>query len=399
MAQLNDLVVTGKSRFLNDINANVTGTASNVTGTVAIGNGGTGATTRLSAAQNLTNEAVTNPGYVVGLTQNWGKFGYTTIDQLKTTIGSASAASGGTAITMCTTGEKYTWNNSANTVTQTASLTASTEYGVLLTSSASDSSNHTEGSRKSQLLTYSEVPGRDNSVNGTLKVLTTGGGGDPWGIKISEADIEIINSSASAMSWDGTNTSLSTSLKDKLSKTGGTMTGNLTVGVNGSSYPKSYVQLEYSTSAPSIGITYQSSSSSVNSSRLDKTGVSVSQNSSSLNIGYNDITFSASSNPPTWDGTNTSLKTAVTNAKTKYKDQTVTIPSSQTAYNGYYYQDYNLSSLGIAADKILSVSIVVSTYNYPAFVQLAENKTRVRVYCPVADSRGRDITFRVAYLA
>lgn len=178
------------------------------------------------------------------------------------------------------------------------------------------------------------------------------------------------------------------------------LASSLTVGVNDdNSYPKSYVQLSYNASNPLIKITYQPSAGSLNSLTLDKTGVSIVQNASSLNVKYNDITFSASSNPPTWDGTNTSLVTAVTNAKTKYKDQTVTIPSSQTAYNGYYYQDYNLSSLGIAADKILSVSIVLSTYNYPAFVQLAENKTRVRVYCPVADSRGRDITFRVAYLA
>ena len=97
MAQLNDLIVTGKSRFLNSISGNITGTASNVTGTVAIANGGTGATTRLNAAKNLTNEAVATPGYIVGLTENWGKFGYTSIAQLKTTLGLGSNAYTSTA--------------------------------------------------------------------------------------------------------------------------------------------------------------------------------------------------------------------------------------------------------------------------------------------------------------
>ena len=124
MAQLGNLICSGAARFLNTINGNITGTSSNVTGTVAIANGGTGATTRLGAAQNLTNESVASPGYVVGLTQNWGKFGYTTIDQLKTTIGAAAAASGGTAITMVTTGDKYTWNNKSNLTIGTTSTTA-----------------------------------------------------------------------------------------------------------------------------------------------------------------------------------------------------------------------------------------------------------------------------------
>lgn len=124
MAQLGNLICSGAARFLNTINGDITGTSSNVTGTVAIANGGTGATTRLGAAQNLTNESVASPGYVVGLTQNWGKFGYTTIDQLKTTIGAAAAASGGTAITMVTTGDKYTWNNKSNLTIGTTSTTA-----------------------------------------------------------------------------------------------------------------------------------------------------------------------------------------------------------------------------------------------------------------------------------
>ena len=62
------------------------GTAANVSGTVAIANGGTGATTRLGAAKNLTDESVPSPGYVVSLTQSWGKFGYSSLSQLKSAM-------------------------------------------------------------------------------------------------------------------------------------------------------------------------------------------------------------------------------------------------------------------------------------------------------------------------
>ena len=48
-----DLVVTGAARFLNTINADISGTSSNVTGTVAVANGGTGATSAANARTNL----------------------------------------------------------------------------------------------------------------------------------------------------------------------------------------------------------------------------------------------------------------------------------------------------------------------------------------------------------
>lgn len=60
-------------------------------GTLPIAQGGTGATDRLSAAKNLTNEAVSSPNYVVSLTNSWGKFGYTSLAQLMTALGAASA--------------------------------------------------------------------------------------------------------------------------------------------------------------------------------------------------------------------------------------------------------------------------------------------------------------------
>ena len=86
MAQLNNLIVTGDTRLLNTAHANIDGTSENVTGVVEIEHGGTGATTRLGAAQALTDQAVASPGYVVGLTSSWATFGYTTLAQLKTAM-------------------------------------------------------------------------------------------------------------------------------------------------------------------------------------------------------------------------------------------------------------------------------------------------------------------------
>lgn len=59
--------------------------------TVPITKGGLGGTDRLSSAKNLTNEAVSSPNYVVGFTSSWGKFGYTSLAQLMTALGAASA--------------------------------------------------------------------------------------------------------------------------------------------------------------------------------------------------------------------------------------------------------------------------------------------------------------------
>lgn len=73
--------------------SNISGTAANVTGTVAIANGGTGATTRLGAVKNLTNENVgTGTQYFLTITSNWGKAGYCSVADAKTALGLGSAA-------------------------------------------------------------------------------------------------------------------------------------------------------------------------------------------------------------------------------------------------------------------------------------------------------------------
>lgn len=61
-------------------------TAGNITGTVAIANGGTGATSRLAAIANMFNANVANPNYVIGLTDGWASCGYTSISQLQSAL-------------------------------------------------------------------------------------------------------------------------------------------------------------------------------------------------------------------------------------------------------------------------------------------------------------------------
>lgn len=62
-------------------------------GTVAIANGGTGASSRLNALKNLTNENVgTSAQHFLTITDSWGKGGYTSVANAKTVLGLGSAA-------------------------------------------------------------------------------------------------------------------------------------------------------------------------------------------------------------------------------------------------------------------------------------------------------------------
>lgn len=65
----------------------------NATGTLAIGKGGTGATTRLAALKALTNENVSsNANYFLTITTNWAKGGYTSVNDAKTVLGMGDKA-------------------------------------------------------------------------------------------------------------------------------------------------------------------------------------------------------------------------------------------------------------------------------------------------------------------
>lgn len=77
----------------------------NTTGALPIANGGTGATTRLDAVKNLSAEGVSSPNYFIGLTTNWAKYGYTSVQEarnamgLGNTTGALPIANGGTGQT------------------------------------------------------------------------------------------------------------------------------------------------------------------------------------------------------------------------------------------------------------------------------------------------------------
>ena len=371
----------------------------------------------------MTDETVATPGYVVGLTDSWGKFGYTSIANLKTTLGAMTPAShthgniqnGGTlqttditiasgdklvvtdssdsskiartsisfdgsTTTKCLT-QKGTWesfgtsnltigttastamagNTNVNNVTQTASLTDSTEYGVLLTSSASDSSNHTEGARKSQLLTFSSVPGRDNTNQGTLKVLNNDGY-YTWGMKLSDCDIEIINDEGTSMSWDGTNTSLSTSLRDKLSKTGGTMTGTIITPANDSKGIEPATG-NYGYVGSSSKYFYNMYSTNYSGSNLSLyPTLTTTTNSKKMTISSSDIVFgkNGTATADTWDGTNTSLVTALANKMTN-QVQSAQVSVSVLSNNIMMYKCGRIVYFSIVADFNASLPSKVTT--------------------------------------
>ncbi len=86
------------------LNQNTTGTASNVTGTVAIANGGTGATTAATALSNLGAYPASNPS------------GYTTNTGTVTSVAAGSYLTGGTITTSGTLAVDATSNNTASKV-------------------------------------------------------------------------------------------------------------------------------------------------------------------------------------------------------------------------------------------------------------------------------------------
>lgn len=128
------------------LNQNTTGTAANVTGTVAIANGGTGATTAATALTNLGAYAATNPnGYIttpfpVGTVMlfaqtaaptGWTKL--TTHDNKALRVVSGTASSGGTVA--------FTTAFSSSRATSTVSISASID-GTTLTTAQMPSHRH-----------------------------------------------------------------------------------------------------------------------------------------------------------------------------------------------------------------------------------------------------------------
>ncbi|MBP5595352.1 MAG: hypothetical protein J6Y02_08215 [Pseudobutyrivibrio sp.] len=84
----NNSILVSSERIIGTLSNDTMGNAANVTGTVAIANGGTGATTRLNALKALTNESVgTNATHFLTITNSWGKGGYTSVADAKKVLG------------------------------------------------------------------------------------------------------------------------------------------------------------------------------------------------------------------------------------------------------------------------------------------------------------------------
>lgn len=329
-------------RALNTINGNISGTASNVTGTVAIANGGTGSTTRLGAAQNLTNEAVSSPGYVVGLTSSWGKFGYTTIDQLKTTIGSAAAASGGTGITMVTTGEKYTWNNKSNLTIGTTSSTAlagdtkyagaSTAGGAATSAAKLTNTSKIGDTNKPVYFTASGVPSAisytiDKSVPSTA--VFTDANVTQTATDSTDSDYELLFSSTADNTTRTEGARKTSGLKFNPNGRNITLTARAVASNYCSFYPTSIsFNSEKRSSSFSDSTMYLDYINGTDHRRMDFTpyGNSFSpcieisaDDTSGTNFRYMYYTdsdifiYSGGNMVTTWDGTNTSLKSAIGN--------------------------------------------------------------------------------------
>lgn len=77
------------------------------------------------------------------LTAGGSTYIFTTPPDNNTTYESKSAASGGTAVSLCTTGEKYTWNNKSNLAIGTTGTTAAAGNHTHTTSLATDSGTPT----------------------------------------------------------------------------------------------------------------------------------------------------------------------------------------------------------------------------------------------------------------
>ena len=81
-------IFPGNVKATGGFTGNLSGNSTNVTGTVAIAHGGTGATARTAAVKALFNEGVEgNATHLLGITSDWSKCGYVYKDSLKSILG------------------------------------------------------------------------------------------------------------------------------------------------------------------------------------------------------------------------------------------------------------------------------------------------------------------------
>ncbi len=170
------------------LNQNTTGTASNVTGTVAIANGGTGATTAASARTNLGATTVggnlftlTNPSAVTFPRFNADN----TVSALdaatfRTAIGAGTSSTTGTVTSVSGTGT-VSGLSLSGTVTTSGNITLGGTLSVTPSNFASQTANTvlaapngTAGTPTFRALVAADIPTLNQNTTGSAATLTTG---------------------------------------------------------------------------------------------------------------------------------------------------------------------------------------------------------------------------------
>lgn len=229
------------------------------------------------------------------------------------------------------------WALDTDNVLQTETTSSDSMYELLFSGTATNETL-TENTRKHSELLYNPYykalvikngldpiteisPGQISmtNVSGTTppKIIL---GGETVDLKIFDTDIQFTGST-----WDGTNTSLKTAITNKLDKSGGTMTGNITMS-----------GCQLTASQPNVSAHIKSdevqvSDSSGGSVRVQSDNVRVLRQGVSLTMSNTDIVTSLGN---TWDGTNTSLKTALAG---KFSTSGGTITGDITMDTGQIY--------------------------------------------------------------
>lgn len=391
MAQLNDLIVTGKSRFLNSISGNITGTASNVTGTVAIANGGTGATT----AANARTALGLGGAAVKGVTDTYSSTG------TDLTTGKAIANALGT-LNISLTGVP----GSSNTLTAFSQINGKV--------------NATFGSISITKSQISDFPTSMTPSSHTHGNIQNGGTLQTNDITIASGDKLVVTDSSdssklarTSISFDGSTTTQCLTKKGTWATFG---TSNLTIGTTattamaGNTNVNNVTQTDTATSsAASYYNILFSNAAADTTTRTDSVRKSAylffDTKDSTLTTGNlvaSSTVYAAdvSNLTSTWDGTNTSLKTAISSIpKVKVADYTFTFPSTATAYYEHYYYDVTYSNLNIPTTGITIINAFVANVgnNIPAFAQCVA-PSAFRVYSRYADIKGKTITMRVIYI-
>ena len=152
---------------------------------------------------SATNPIYLNGGTATACTYSLNKTVPSDAVFTDTTYSSLPAASGGTDVSLVTTGEKYTWNNGCTDTKVTQTETPNTEtvntgYEVLLSDTHADGITHTEGARKTTDIKY--IPRYDTGSTTDLAKLYVNGEIHCWGMNYVDVS-EYVGATKSSGAW------------------------------------------------------------------------------------------------------------------------------------------------------------------------------------------------------